>query len=618
MAYNPIENYGVIGDMKTAALVGMDGSIDFFCFPDFDSPSVFAGILDDKKGGRFRIAPDEENVRHSQLYVPDTNVLLTRFMCDAGILEITDFMPIGKTVEQPSRIVRLVTMVRGTMPVTMTCQPAFDYGRAKHDVKVDQAKSMAIFTPAGDGMTGLSVKCSKPFTVIDGRIESRFMLTPGESMFVMLNCDCIEDDGFDEERLRAMHDQTLSFWRKWVSQITYQGRQRAIMNRSALVLKLFTSRKYGSIVAAPTFGLPEAVGGERNWDYRYCWIRDSAFTVYALIRLGLKEEAIGFMGWVEQLYAQSAENKGQLQLMYRIDGGKDVAEEELDHLEGYKGSRPVRIGNAASEQFQLDIYGELMDAVAMADLHITKISYDGWQDVIKSADYVCDNWKKPDAGIWEFRGEKREFLHSRLMCWVALDRALKLLREESLPGDVKRWLDVRADIYNDIFENFWNADMKCFVQHKTSQTVDASVLLMPLVDFISPRDPRWISTFKVIEDKLASDALVKRYLLNELDMKSIDGSEEGSFNACSFWYISCLARMGRKDDAWLLLQKMLSYGNHLGLFAEETGKDGRQLGNFPQAFTHLALINALFAIEESDKVMRAARMVDGDGDGQAN
>jgi GH15 family glucan-1,4-alpha-glucosidase len=368
---------------------------------------------------------------------------------------------------------------------------------------------------------------------------------------------------------------------------------------------LLTSARYGSIVAAPTFALPEAIGGSRNWDYRYCWIRDSAFTVYAFIRLGLKEEAIAFMRWVEGLYKHSVEANGALQLMYRIDGRENLEESVLEDFKGYRDSRPVRIGNEAYRQFQLDIYGELLDAMALADTHITKISHDAWQNLILTADYVCDNWNKPDAGIWEFRGEKREFLHSRLMCWVALDRALRLAREESLPARIKRWNDTRTEIYNDIFENFWSDDLKSFVQHKEATTVDASVLLMPLVDFIGAHDPRWLSTLDAVGRILANDALVRRYRADQIDLQPADGHEEGSFNACSFWYIACLARAGRRDEARLLFAKMTSYANHLGLYAEETGRDGRQLGNFPQAFTHLALINAVFALDESDKRERA-------------
>jgi len=601
MPYKPIENYGIIGDMRTVALVGLDGSIDFFCFPEFDSPSVFAAMLDDKKGGFFRIGPDWKHTRPSQLYVPDTNVLLTRSMADEGILEIADFMPIND-VDSPSRIIRQVTAVRGQVPVVMECMPAFDYGRDPHDFEIVDGGSRALIgTRAKQKM---SLHATTRLEGHDGSIRSRFTLKEGEAAFFMLCCDSEEVQDFDADCIRKIHDKTIDYWRNWVAGITYKGRWRDTVNRSALTLKLLTSRKHGSIIAAPTFSLPEAIGGRRNWDYRYCWMRDAAFTVYAMMRLGLRDEAIAFMKWVETLY-KKAGDKGELQLMYRIDGSTDLEETTLDHFEGYRGSKPVRVGNEAYCQFQLDIYGELLDAVALADKHITKISYDAWQDVIRTADYVCENWRKPDAGIWEFRGEQREFLHSRLMCWVALDRALRMARDESMPAEFKRWLDTRAEIYNDIFENFWSDELQSFVQHKNAKTVDASVLLMPLVNFIGSHDPRWLSTLKCVGARLARDTLVHRYNVGEIDLTPVDSSNEGSFNACSFWYIACLARAGRQAEAWLLFSKMNGYANHLGLFAEETAGDGAQLGNFPQAFTHLAQINAVFALEESYNVERA-------------
>ncbi len=603
MAYQPIESYGVIGDMSSIALVGLDGSIDFFCFPEFDSPSVFAALLDDKKGGRFRIGAQFKDARKNQLYVPDTNVLITRFMSHEGILEVVDFMPVTDEVAV-SRIVRMIHAVRGSVKVEMECLPAFNYARAKHQVNVVNDAHF-LFSAGEQG--ALSLQTTFPMECKNGAAWAELTLNSGDSACVLLTCgDCeTQADPLSAIEMDRLHKQTIMFWRNWVHSITYRGRWRDTVCRSALVLKLMASRRHGSIVAAPTFGLPEAIGGKRNWDYRYCWIRDSAFTVYALIRLGLKEEAIAFIKWVENLYKSAP--GGELQLMYRLDGGTDVREEILQHFDGYDGSKPVRIGNAAAEQLQMDIYGELMDAMSLANNHITKISHDAWEHAVRSTKYVCENWKRPDAGIWEFRGGQREFLHSRLMCWIALDRALHIATQESLPGDYRDWIQARADVYNDIFENFWDGDMKTFVQHKHAKAVDASVLLMPLVNFIGPHDQRWLSTLDAVEKELVCDSLVRRYRLDKLDIDKIDTSVEGSFNACSFWYIACLARSGRIDDAWLLFHKMLSYANHLGLYAEETGEDGRQLGNFPQAFTHLALINAVFALEEAEKSARAPR-----------
>jgi GH15 family glucan-1,4-alpha-glucosidase len=602
LPYKPIEDYGAIGDMRTLALVGLDGSIDFFCAPDFDSPSVFAAMLDDAKGGHFSVAPDFEKARRSQLYVPDTNILITRFMAQDSILEIIDFMPIGSE-DDLSKIIRIVWAVRGTIPVSIQCRPALDYGRASHQVDVYAGKDTAFFSQGGKNV--LCLHSTMPLEKDDGAATARFTLKAGESAYFLLDCAAEKDMKFSGKHIEVLLTETIGFWRAWVDKITYRGRWRDIVNRSALVLKLMTSRRYGSIIAAPTFSLPEAIGGRRNWDYRYCWIRDSAFTIYAFIRLGLKEEAIAFMKWVEEIYRKSGETQGELQLMYRINGDADLNEEELPNFEGYRKSSPVRIGNEAYRQFQLDIYGELMDAVALANKHVTKISYDAWRHVARTADYVCDNWRRPDAGIWEFRGERRQFLHSRLMCWVALDRILRLARDESLPAETKRWMDTRAEIYNDIFDNFWNDDLKSFVQHKNASAVDASALMMPLVDFIGAHDPRWMSTLKAIEDHLANDTLVRRYRIDKTDLRPVDTSNEGSFNAACFWYISCLARVGRKDDAWLLFSKMIGYANHLDLYAEEMTSDGRQLGNFPQALSHLALINTVFALEESNNKERA-------------
>ncbi len=602
-AYRPIEDHGVIGDMRTIALIGLDGVIDFYCMPDFDSPSIFASLLDSRRGGHFGFAARLSDIRYSQLYVPDTNVLISRFLSKEAILEITDFMPIGSE-NDPSRIIRILRAVRGSITLDLTCSPAFDYGRGRHVLHLsDDSRAMTF---ASSKEPGLCLQSTVDLHGEQGSATAHFTLETGDVACFMLHA--LEDKkvDFSREHCEKLEAETIFFWRDWVSKIRYRGRWRDIVNRSALALKLLTSRRYGSTVAAPTFGLPEAIGGERNWDYRYCWIRDSAFTVYAFIRLGLKEEAVAFSKWIEEIYKQAREYAGELQLMYRIDGSSSLEEHELEHFEGYMNSRPVRVGNDAYHQFQLDIYGELMDAIALANEHITKISYDAWQNIIRTADYVCDNWKKPDAGIWEFRGERREFLHSRLMCWVALDRVLRLARDESLPAKTMRWMETRSEIYNDIFENFWDEELQSFVQHKHSKTVDASVLLMPLVDFIGARDQRWLSTLNFVGKRLACDALVYRYKLDEIDLKSIDGSEEGSFNACSFWYIACLARSGRQDEAWLSFSKMLSYANHLGLYAEEIGNDGRQLGNFPQAFTHLAIINAVFALEEANQTERAA------------
>jgi GH15 family glucan-1,4-alpha-glucosidase len=362
-----------------------------------------------------------------------------------------------------------------------------------------------------------------------------------------------------------------------------------MVQRSALVLKLLISRRYGSLIAAPTFSLPESIGGVRNWDYRFTWLRDAAFTLYSLIRLGFVDETEAFIEWLKDRLCDDAQ-RGPLQVMYGLDGRLKLDEISLDHLCGYENSRPVRIGNAAYEQLQLDIYGEMMDSVYLANKYGHAVSHEGWQNAQRNLEWLGRNWQRPDEGIWEVRGGPREFLHSRVMCWVAFDRALRLAAKRSLSGPLDAWQRTRDEIRNDIFTNFWDGELQSFVQAKGTKHLDASALLMPMMRFISPVDPMWLSTMRAIEKRLIEDTLVRRY---EVDTR-VDGlpGTEGSFTACSFWYVECLARAGDLEKAQLLFEKLLGYANHLGLYSEEIGADGRHLGNFPQAFTHLALISA--------------------------
>jgi GH15 family glucan-1,4-alpha-glucosidase len=591
--YNPIENYGVIGDLNTIALVGMDGSIDFMSFPNFDSPTIFAALLDHQAGGRFQIAPILDNAQQRQLYLPDTNVLLTRFLSDQGVAEISDCMPIQK-MGHAHDIIRRVKTVRGEIRFRMICQPRFDYGRSLH--RVEQKPSEVLFVSSSEKPLMLRLRSSLPVRIENGAALADFTLCAGETAaFVLEQADREESPSSSPDYVSAAFKETVSFWRNWVSHSTYRGRWREMVNRSALTLKLLTSNPYGSIVAAPTFGLPERIGGSRNWDYRYSWIRDSSFTLYALMRLGYTEEAKTFMGWLEGR-CKNLNPDGSLQMMYRIDGGMVPQEELLPHLEGYMGSAPVRIGNNARFQLQLDIYGELMDSIYIYNKYGEPISYDLWTNLINLVDWVCANWNQPDEGIWEVRGGRHEFILSRIMCWVALDRAMRLAQKRSFPAPLDRWQKTRDEIYHDIFASFWNSGRKAFVQYKGSDSVDAATLLMPLVKFIGPTDPRWLSTLRVIEEDLVSDSLVFRYKIGDAPMDGLSGTE-GTFSACSFWYVECLSRMGDLDQARFVFEKALGYANHLGLFSEEIGPRGQHLGNFPQAFTHLALISAAYDLD---------------------
>jgi len=593
--YQPIENYGVIGDLNTVALVGMDGSIDFMSFPHFDSPTIFARLLDHAKGGHFRIAPILNHPQHRQLYLPDTNVLLTRFLSDDGVAEISDCMPIQE-MGHAHDVIRRVKTVRGEIRFRMICQPRFDYGRASH--RVERCDDHTIFVSDGVPALALRLRSTVPVCIEDGAAIAEFTLKAGDTAAFVLE-QVMDGESQSPSKapdyVSAAFKETVNFWRRWVSHSRYQGRWRETVNRSALTLKLLTSEPYGSIVAAPTFGLPERIGGGRNWDYRYSWIRDSSFTLYALMRLGYTQEATAFMRWLENR-CQHLRPDGSLQLMYRIDGSDQLPEQILDHFEGYQQSAPVRIGNHAQRQLQLDIYGEMMDSIYIYNKYGEPISYDLWTHLVALINWVGAHWREPDEGIWEVRGGRHEFLLSRLMCWVAIDRGLRLAQTRSFPAPTSEWQRIRDEIYHDIFTNFWNPKRKTFVQYKGGDSVDASTLLMPLVKFIGPTDPRWASTMRAIEEDLVSDSLVFRYKIGSEPLDGLKGTE-GTFSACSFWYVECLARLGQLDQARFIFEKTLGYANHLGLFSEEISPSGQHTGNFPQAFTHLTLISAAFDLD---------------------
>ncbi len=594
VSYQPIENYGIIGDLRTTALIGLDGSIDFMCFPQFDSPTVFGRLLDDKKGGFFSINPEFKEMKTKQLYLPDTNILMTRFLSQDGVGELTDFMPLDGL--DGKKLMRRLKTIRGEVKYRLACCPRFNYGKDVHTAVQDSPNAIIFRTDGNAGMA-MRLKSSVPLQLAGVDATAEFTLAVGQTAdFLWESVDTQPSTGEDFSGIvTAALTETIRFWKDWISQSTYRGRWMEVVNRSALVLKLLTSCQYGSIIAAPTFGLPETVGGNRNWDYRYAWIRDASFTVYSLLQLGYGKEAGQFMGWVEK---QCRDIKGQEQLgiMYSIDGGRQLQETQLDHWEGYKGSSPVRIGNDAYAQLQLDIYGELMDSVYLYNKHGDPISYDFWKDLEKQMDWLSDNWNQPDDGIWEVRGGKKNFLYSRLACWVALDRAIKIAEARSFPHN-GHWREQRDKIFNSIYSDFWDEGKQAFMQFPGSETVDASSLLMPLFRFISPKDPRWLSTLKRIEEELVTDSLVYRY---RPDVAAPDGfiSRDGTFSMCTFWYVECLSRAGQLDKARYYFEKMLGYANHLGLYSEQLGFEGEHLGNFPQAFTHLALISAAFNLNK--------------------
>jgi GH15 family glucan-1,4-alpha-glucosidase len=478
--------------------------------------------------------------------------------------------------------------VRGEMQFALECRPRFDYGRQQHEL--DLQEGGAVFNSPNLSM---ALVTSRPLERSGDDVTTRFTLTHGQSAtFVLQQTEPgVRLRPAGEAASADSFNRTVRFWRGWLAHSVYRGRWREMVNRSALTLKLLTYRPSGAILAAATTSLPEHRGGERNGDYRYTWVRDAAFSMYALLRLGFTEEAEAFITWLTDRFGETNYGEGgPLQVMYGIDGRSDLPEEVLGHLEGYMGSAPVRIGNGAATQLQLDIYGELIDSIYLYNKFGEPISYDSWMEVYKLVEWLCENWDKADEGIWETRGGRQNFTYSRLMCWVALERSVRVARFRGLPANLVKWTSERDRITEQIMTRGWNPKRNAFVQHYGSDVLDASLLLMPLTKFIAPKDPRWLRTLDAIGRELVSDSLVYRYNAKA----SPDGleGEEGTFSICSFWYVEALARAGKADEARLAFEKMLTYANHLGLYSEEIGPSGEALGNFPQAFTHLSLISA--------------------------
>ncbi|WP_122050637.1 glycoside hydrolase family 15 protein [Asaia bogorensis] len=585
-----IENHAVIGDLRTTALVALNGSIDFMCWPRFDSPSVFASLLE-PSAGFFELAPVLEGGRFRQFYVPDTNVLLTRVLSPEGVSEISDFMTLAPDYPE-QRVIRRVKAVRGTLRFRLHCAPRFDYARVGHKARA-LSDRVILFEPERPDLPSLRISSTIPMTIIGDDACAEFVLELNETAIFMLDSVttdenlCLEDH-WTSNAFKA----TANYWTDWVARAKYHGRWHDHITRSTLALKLLTSAEYGSMVAAPTFGLPEDPGGVRNWDYRYCWIRDSSFMVYAFMKTGHTEEATAFIRWLHERRLDAQPGEARLKVMYAIDGKAFVPETDLTHFRGFRDSRPVRIGNGAEDQLQLDIIGEMMDAVYHADRHCERISWKAWESIAEGIDWLCTAWNQPDESIWEVRGGKKHFLFSRIMCWVALDRAIRMSEERGLPARIAVWVRERNAIYMDVQNNFWSDQLQYYVQYKGGTAIDASCLLMPLMGFIGDHDPRWMATLKAVGEQLLDDSHVFRYHVAEGDNEDGLEGREGTFTMCSFWYIECLARSGDLLMARFLFDKTLSYANHVGLFSEEIGPAGEHLGNFPQAFTHLALIRA--------------------------
>ena len=577
-----IEDYGVIGDMHTMALVGANGSIDWLCLPRFDDDACFAALVGDPGNGFWQIAPSGRAAAGRQQYRGDTLTLQTEFSADGGVARVIDFMPVGG---RGRTVARVVEGVSGSVEMEMRLVIRFDNGLTIPWVRHLEGGGLTALA----GPNAVVLRTEVPLRGEDLSTVSRFTVAAGQRVRFELAWYRSHEDPptpIDVDRAEA---ETDAFWRGWVARCTYRGRWRDAVVRSLLTLKALTYAPTGGIVAAATTSLPECLGGVRNWDYRHCWVRDATFTLYSFMIAGYTDEA---RAWSEWLLRAVAGDPAQLQIMYGIAGERSLPERELPHLRGYEASRPVRVGNAAAEQFQLDVYGELMDAMHVARLHGITSDDPSWHLQRHIAEFVRARWREPDEGIWEIRGPRRQFTHSKLMAWVAMDRAVKAVEQFGLSGDAAGWSQARAEIHDDICRQGFHAARGAFTQSYDSDDLDAGLLMMPLVGFLPAEDPRIVSTIDRIQRELCADGFVHRYQTR--NSGSIDGlpAGEGTFLACTFWLADCLQMLGRSDEATALFERLLAVRNGLGLLAEEYDPMARrQLGNVPQAFSHVGLVN---------------------------
>ena len=601
MTYKRIDDYGLIGDMHGSALVSSDGSIDWCCMPRFDSPALFSRILDSNKGGFYKLAPAKisSSIRR---YLPNTNVLETSFTTSTGTGVLIDFMPVHRHVVMPreplevtdsQRVVRILHCTKGRLDFEMDCYPKFDYGT----IVPHASLSSPTTGMAHGGSEAVSVYCSSQLTVVNDGFRSRGVIFEGEKLYSTVSNQVSfshQSEPLTPNELEKELTDSTAFWEDWAAQCTFQGEHREAVLRSALTLKALTYAPSGALVAAPTTSLPEVIGGERNWDYRYTWIRDATFALYALSIIGYTGEARAFKDWLEWSTSGRARD---LQVMYGLGGERRLTETEIPELEGYMNSKPVRIGNAAYDQFQLDIYGEIMDSAHIFRKFGGAVDADYWEYLRRVVNFVIDHWREPDEGIWETRGGRQHFVFSKVMCWVAMDRAIKAATDLKLPGDVEAWRKVRDEICNDVMSKGYSQERQAFVQSYGSDNLDAANLMLPLVGFISATDPMMRSTIKATQKELTNkQGFVYRY--TKFD-DGLDGSE-GSFIICTFWLADNLIHLGQIDEARVLLNSLLACANDLGLLSEEyDSATGNMLGNFPQAFSHLALINTAVQLQQA-------------------
>ncbi|KAI9675206.1 MAG: hypothetical protein M1829_003566 [Trizodia sp. TS-e1964] len=637
--YLPIENYGLIGNMRTCALVGIDGGLDYMCWPEFDSPTVFCRLLDHEKGGHFSICPTRgSNPTTKQQYLPSSNLLQTRYIHEEGVVNLIDFFPRPKVASNHNTpvdrlkkwLVRRVECIRGSVRLEVEIFPAFNYARDTHSVEIvatenedshrvlfksgSQALQLDVHIDHGDEDKRCPIIVFKPEKrekMLGQGVTASILLHEGNAISFILRDHKPEEKDLEltKQAIDLVQHETQSFWFHWISKNKFKGRWREVVARSLLILKLLIYEVSGAIIASPTFSLPEEIGGVRNWDYRYCWVRDSSFTIYILLRMGFTEEAEAYMNFISDRFRYSRGPDGALPIMFGIHGETDLPEIELSHLEGYRGSKPVRIGNGAAFHIQLDIYGEIMDAIYLYNKYGKPVSWDQWVAVREIIDYISTIWQDTDMSIWEVRGQKQNFVYSKIMLWVAFDRGLRLADKRCLPcPNRQEWMRIRDQIYEDVMTKGYNLEMKSFIQsYEANDKLDSAVLIAPLVFFISPCDPRFLSTMDRIlkapeKGGLTSTGLVYRYN-TELSDDGV-GGREGSFSICTFWLVEALTRAGAYEKHYLvrainIFENMLSFGNHLSMFSEEIAASGEQLGNTPQAFSHLALISAAFNLDRT-------------------
>jgi GH15 family glucan-1,4-alpha-glucosidase len=589
--YAPLRDYAAIGDGRTAALIASDGSIDWLCLPDLDSATVFAAVLDAERGGSFQLAPAGQFTTERR-YVPETNVLETTFATERGVVRVTDAMLLPGDGLAPAReLARRVEGLSGRVPMRWRVGPRFAYG--SRAPRIGRRGGTPVATDGRQAIALSSWAAGEPI-VDTSSISGEFILRQGETALLVLS-------GADQEPLVLPHradvesrlEATVAFWRDWAAERAYSGPWREAVTRSALALKLLIHAPSGAIAAAPTASLPEQIGGERNWDYRFCWVRDSAFTLEALMQLGCPSEADAFFWWL--LHASQLTHP-RLRVLYRLDGGARAPESELE-LAGYRDSQPVRVGNGAVDQSQLDVYGDLLQTAWLYGRAANGLDRETGRRLAETADLVCELWSQPDCGIWEVRSEPRHFTHSKMMCWVALDRAMRMADAGWLPqAHTLRWKTEAARIRDFVETNCWSEELGAYVRSADSRELDASVLLGALMDFQGAHDPQMIGTIEALRRDLGRGALLYRY-------SGEDGlrGAEGTFLCCSFFLVDALARAGRVDEAAEMMEELVGLANDVGLYAEQIDSETKDfLGNMPQGLVHLSLINAAVSLGKAD------------------